>query len=81
MAVIYIQQQGAEVVKRGQRLRVIKEGIVLQEWPIIEVNKLVLQGEVKVTPPVRAWLLSRGIDVQFHSESLSYQGRLVRTGS
>ena len=81
MAVIYIQQQGAEVVKRGQRLRVIKEGILLQEWPIIEVSKLVLMGEIKVTPPARAWLLSRGIDVQFHSETLSYQGRLMRTGS
>jgi len=64
-----------------ERLRVIKKGITLQEWPIVEVTKLVLMGEIKVTPPARAWLLKRGIEVQFHSETLSYQGRLVRTGS
>ena len=76
MSVLYITEQGAYLAKTGQRLLVKKSKETLLDVPAIEVSQVVVFGNVSITPATVTFLLGRGIDVAFLTQTGRYKGRL-----
>ncbi len=81
MTQIYVREQGATVRRNGERLVVSKDGRVLDEFPMRNVNQVVLMGNVQLTTPAAVTLLEQEIDVVFLSSHGRFRGRLMGTGS
>ncbi|MFA6931081.1 MAG: CRISPR-associated protein Cas4, partial [Lentisphaeria bacterium] len=60
---LYVQEQGAYVGKKGEGLRVTKEGKKILSARLIDVSQLVLCGNVSVSPAVFHLLAEHGIPV------------------
>ncbi|MGH7718442.1 MAG: CRISPR-associated endonuclease Cas4g/Cas1g, partial [Gemmatimonadaceae bacterium] len=64
---LYVQEQGAYVAKRDERLVVTVKGTAANEVRLLEVSHVTLLGNVQVsTPAVRA-LCEREIPITYHS--------------
>ncbi len=77
MAILYVTDQGASLVKRGNRLVIEKLGKTIQWVHAFKVEQLVLMGAVSLSPGVIAFLLQEGIDTVFLSLYGKYRGRLI----
>ena len=80
MAVLYVTQTGAEVRKRGARLRVEWQGQVLASLPVREVERVVLVGPVQLSAAATQLLLRARIPVAFASGRGRYYGSLTSGG-
>lgn len=60
---LYVQEQGAYVGKKGEGLRVTKEGKEILSARLIDVSQLVLCGNISVSPAVFHMLAEHGIPV------------------
>lgn len=80
MTSIYVREQGARVGRRGERLTVSKDGLLIQEFPLAQVDQVVLLGNVQLTAQATATLLERDIDVVYLSSYGKYRGRLTAGG-
>lgn len=76
MSSVYITQQGAHVVRAGQRLRVFAGRDMLKEFKALQLQQLVIVGNVELTSPAIALLLELGIDTVFLTMSGRFKGRL-----
>jgi CRISPR/Cas system-associated endonuclease Cas1 len=76
MTAVYVKEQGAVIGRRGERLVVRKEGIVLDEIPLINVEQLVLMGNVQLTTQASLTLLRRKIDILFMPNISQTRSRL-----
>lgn len=77
MSILYVTEQGAALVKRGNRLVVEKQGQTVQWVHAFRVEQVVLLGHISLTPGVTAFLLEQGIDTVFLSYYGRYRGRLI----
>lgn len=74
MSTLYVTENGVQVHTEGQRLLVKKAGQVLQDIPMIKVDRLVLMGRgVSVTTPTLFALAQRQVGVYF----LNSRGRFI----
>jgi len=69
--VLYVDVQGAYLRKAGERILVEHEGEELRDLPVLQIDQIVLVGNVNLSTPVLRLLLARGIPVTY----LSVQGR------
>lgn len=74
--VLYVDQPGAWVRKKGRRLMVIREGETLTDIPLCNIDQLVLVGGVNISTPVIKMLLEHGTPVSFLSSGGSFRGFL-----
>jgi CRISP-associated protein Cas1 len=82
MTTVYVKEQGARIARRGERLVVkSKEGSVLEEFPLTQVEQVVVMGNVQLTTQVMATLVQREIDVVFLSSYGKYRFRAEGDGS
>lgn len=81
MTAVYVKEQGATVARRGERLVVKKEGQVLEEFPLSQVEQVVVMGNVQLTTQIMATLVQREIDVIFLSSYGKYRFRAEGDGS
>jgi CRISPR-associated protein Cas1 len=64
---LYLQEQGAIVGVRGERLEIRKEGKLLASVRLIDVSQLCLLGNVNLTPQVIRELFAREVPVCWFS--------------
>ena len=76
MAILYITQQGAMLHKSGNRVIVKKNGDVLREIPIIQLDEVVIFGNGHITTPAMGFLLHKNIPVSFLSSYGKFRGKL-----
>ncbi|MEW5989257.1 MAG: CRISPR-associated endonuclease Cas1 [Chloroflexota bacterium] len=76
MTTVYVKEQGATVRRRAERLVISKGGAVLEEYPLAQVDQLVLLGNVQITTQAVATLLEREVDAVFMSIYGKFRGRL-----
>ncbi len=76
MTVAYILEQGAYLVKEGERIIVKKDKKILHTLHSFKLEQIVIFGNVSITPPVISYLLKLGIDTVFMSKNGRYKGRL-----
>lgn len=77
LGILYVTEQGASLVKQGDRLLVVKKGKTLHWTHAFNVNQIALMGNISVSPQMIAFLLKEGIDTVFLSYYGKYRGRLV----
>jgi len=76
MTTIYVREQQTTVRRQGERIVVTKQGSVLDEFPLANVEQVVLMGNVQLTQPAAARLMERKIDVVFLTRNGKYIGRM-----
>jgi CRISPR-associated protein Cas1 len=76
MSVLYVIQPGAEVRRKGGRLRVEWQGQLLTSLPIREVERLVLLGPAQLSASATRMLLRARIPVHFCSQRSRFYGTL-----
>lgn len=60
---LYVQEQGAQVGKRGETLTVTRRGEPLAEVRLLDVSQLVVHGGVSVTPAAIHLLCEAGVPI------------------
>ena len=75
--IVYIQEQGARLCLKGERLQLKKDDRILGDVLLNEVEQLILMGNITLTNPVFSSLLDRSIDTVFMSRYGRYRGRLL----
>lgn len=78
---LYVTDQGAVLSRTGDRLVVKKSGSVLTDLPAIQVEQVVLYGNIQVTTQAMAFLMDRGIDTVFLSSRGAFRDRLQAKSS
>ena len=76
MAILYVVEQGAVVMKRGELLAVSKEGEILTTVHAFAIEQVILFGRVQLTAPARDFLLDKEIDTVFMTRTGRFRGRL-----
>lgn len=71
-ATLYVTEQGAVISKRGDRLLVVKKGIVLADVPCGQIGAVLLFGNIQCTTQAIAEMLEHGIELAL----LTSRGRL-----
>lgn len=77
MRTIYLAEQGSRVHKEHARLVIRKDKDVLAQFPVREVKRLILLGNIQLTTQVMHMFMEQGIDVSFLSTTGRLRGRLV----
>lgn len=78
---IYIQTQGARIIREGQHLLVKKGEDTYHTLFVDKIKQLVLFGHVDLTPAARRLLLRRQVDTVFLQKDGRYLGRFATTES
>ncbi|MFN8499549.1 MAG: CRISPR-associated endonuclease Cas1 [Anaerolineae bacterium] len=81
MTTVYVNEQGAVVRKRGERLVVTKEDRELDQIRLVNLDQVVVVGNVQLTTPAVAKLMESNIDVIFLTRYYKYVARIVAYGS
>ncbi|ACV63728.1 CRISPR-associated protein Cas1 [Desulfofarcimen acetoxidans DSM 771] len=74
--VLYVDEPGAYVRKKGERVQVTRDKEVLVDIPLCNLEQLVLAGTVNISAQVIKLLLDRGTEVHFVSRAGKYYGSL-----
>lgn len=77
MAVVFIADQGSSLCKRGDRLLVFKGPNLLRWFHTIDLQQLIIVGNIAITSQVLSYLLRNRIDTVFLSYYGKYKGRLI----
>jgi CRISPR-associated protein Cas1 len=77
MPVLYIEEQGSIVRKRGERVIVQKKGELLLDLPLRNVESVSVFGNVQVTTQALSELLDRGIPVAIYTRHGRLKGTVV----
>jgi len=78
MATLYVTENGAQVHKMDERLVIRKDKQVVEDIPLIKVERVVLVGRgVSVTTPALYALSQRGIDVVYLRRSGGFGFRVL----
>jgi CRISPR-associated protein Cas1 len=76
MSTLYLTEQGSVVTKADGRIVVRKDSQLLQDVPALQVEQIVVFGNVGFTTPAVRFILENGIDVAYLSSRGTYRGRL-----
>ena len=74
---LYITDQGARLAKQGEHLRITKNGELIDDVLIEDIDSVVLFGAAHPTSDAMLALLDSGSEVAFMSKNGHYKGRLV----
>lgn len=78
MSTLYVTEPGVQVHKEGQRLIVKKGQEILQDIPIIKIDRVILMGKgVSITTPTLFALSQRKVGVFYLSSGGKFMGRWV----
>ena len=77
MATLFITEQGSLIRKTSDRLIVEKDDTVLMEIPCLEIETVLLYGNVQVTTQALTELLDHGIEFALLSRSGRLRGQLT----
>ncbi len=77
MPVVYVADQGAALSKKGDRLYVYKGPNLIRWFHTLDIQQLIIVGNVALTASVFTHLLKYRIDTVFLSYYGKYKGRLV----
>lgn len=78
MSTLYVTEQGVQVHKKGQRLIVKKGNDILEDIPLIKIDRVVLMGRgVSITTPALYSLTRKNIDVLYLTGRGGFVSRMV----
>ena len=69
MSTLYVSEQGARIHKKGKRLLVYKGNQLIDDIPLIKLDKVVLLGKgVSITTPAMFTLSMKGVDLVYMTQ-------------
>jgi CRISPR-associated protein Cas1 len=78
MATLYVTEPGVQVTKQGERLLVRRDKDILQDIPLIKVDRLVLMGRgVSISTPAMYALVHSKADILYLTSSGGFISRVV----
>ncbi len=77
MSVLYVQEQGAYLKKRDERLIVELNRETIREIPLVNLEQVVCFGNVQVSSQTLALLLEQNVELCFLTMHGKFRGRLV----
>jgi CRISP-associated protein Cas1 len=78
MSTVYITEPGVQVHKQGQRLIVKRNSEILQDIPLIKVDRVVLMGRgVSVSTPAMYFLIRNKVDILYLNSIGGFISRVV----
>jgi CRISP-associated protein Cas1 len=77
VATLALMEQGTKLAVDGEQFSVEREGAVIQQVRMADVDEVLVFGSVSLTPATIAALLQRGIDTLFLTTHGRYRGRLI----
>lgn len=78
MATLYVTEQGTQVQKKGQRLLLVRGEEVLQDIPLIKLDRVVVMGQgINITTPALFTLVRNKIDVLYMTQRGGFISRVV----
>lgn len=81
MATLYLLEQGSKLCKESKRFIVEKDEKVLLEVPDFKINRILIFGNVNLTPQAISHILDTGIDVSFFTIYGRLRGKLCSVKS
>lgn len=79
MSFLYVTEQGAYIKKKGTHIQVVKDGEILADRVIDEIETMVLFGGVHPSISALMALLNKGADISFMTLNGHFKGRMVST--
>lgn len=76
MSTIYLDEQGAEVKKKGELLIIKKDDKTIAEIPLAQLDRMVIIGNVQISTQALALLFDKEIPVSFITTYGNYRGKL-----
>ena len=73
---LYVAEQGARLERLSQRIVVRKNGDILLEAPVKDIDRVIVFGAVQATTQAFSLLLERGVDVSLLTVHGRFRGRL-----
>ncbi len=77
MSCLYLTEQGLSIQKKQRRLLIKKEGKVIREIPIFQIERILIFGNIQITTQTIAFLLEEGISCNFFSSNGKFRGTLT----
>lgn len=77
MATLALMEQGVTLAVDGEMVSVERNGTVIEQLRVADIDEVLIFGGITVTPAAVACLLARGIDTVFLTAHGRYRGRLV----
>lgn len=74
--VLYVDDQGASLNKKGERILVTRDDVKLKDIPLCNLDQVVLVGTVQISSQLIKLFLERGTEVHFISMHGRYYGCL-----
>ncbi|MGI8970643.1 MAG: CRISPR-associated endonuclease Cas1 [Dehalococcoidia bacterium] len=78
MTRVYLSEQGSTGHKRGGRLEIEKDGLLLRRVPLAQVEQVVVVGKgIQLTTALMVDLVQRGVEIALVSRAGRYYGKIV----
>jgi len=78
MSVLYLNEYGTTLGVVNERVQVRRKGKVVQEIPVLHLERIVLMTPANITLPAVRLLMERGIDIAYLSPNGTYYGQFTR---
>lgn len=76
MPILYLAEQGSKIKKEGNRIIVIKEGVMLADVSLFKIDTIAVFGNVQFSTQALGDILSKGIDLSFLTVYGRIKGRI-----
>jgi CRISPR-associated protein Cas1 len=77
MPTLALMEQGTKLAVDGEQFSIEREGAVIQQVRMADVDEVLVFGSIALTPAAIAALLQRGTDTLFLTAHGRYRGRLI----
>ena len=81
MTVLYIREQGAQITRKHEQIRVRHKDKIISQTPVRELDQVIIYGNVQISTQAAALLTLHSVDVLFYSTTGRFRYRLQRGGS
>lgn len=81
MSIIYISEQGVSLSKYGNAIKVYKDKEVIRTLPLINVDQIVLLGNVDISVSLMSFLMRQKVETSFLTFNGKFKGKLIGESS
>jgi CRISPR-associated protein Cas1 len=78
MSVLYVREHGSTIGVVNDRVQVRRSQKVVQEIPVVHIERIVLMVPVYITQPAVRFFMSKGIDIVYVSPNGRFYGQYTR---
>lgn len=78
MAALYVREHGSRIGVADGRVQVRRKGRVVQEIPVLQVDRIILMVPAYITSQAVRFFMDRGVDIAYLSQNGKFYGQFTR---